>query len=194
MLKSIKWPDSWTLYWFVAGALAGCIVHIATVLALPHVATTDAWTSFANKLPTNQLRILPLIEDGKSPIPLMAPDVRYAACKFDLGKDQVRFRTELIGGAWSIALYTSRGANYYTISGAELQRSDIEMVLTLARDQTVAGAPVTEGAKTSTVTVAVPERQGLLLLRAPIPSPAYEPETKKVLAESLCFSSSDNQS
>jgi len=189
VLRSLKWPNRWTLYWLGAGIIASGIVHVVTVLALPHIAETRAWVSFAGDLPVNAVKALDPPNADKTPMPLMAPDVRYAACRFDLGNSQVRFRTRLVGGAWSIALYTPGGANYYTISGAELQRDEIEMILTLAQEDAGSFAPITEGAKTSTVTVAVPEREGLLLLRAPIISPAYEPEIERVIAESLCFSS-----
>ncbi|MEM8628190.1 MAG: hypothetical protein AAGF32_09665 [Pseudomonadota bacterium] len=180
-----KMVDRWTIYWVCAGLLLGGIIHIVTIFALPVVATSSAWERLKQLTTPNQLYVYLGLNQGPAPIPLMAPDIRYAICRFDVSDGPVRVTTQFLDGTWSIALYSTQSANFYTITGLDLKRKDLTMILNRATDGSIT-TPVAEGAKTSTVTVAVPETQGLLMLRAPVRSQAYELQTNDVLQSSSC--------
>lgn len=186
MLRRYLPFNVWSLYWAGAGLIAGGILHILLILTLPDSASGSAWKRLETSLPVNALQVIPPVRPGASPLPLLAPDVRYAFCRLDLGDGPVRVVTSLPGGAWSIALYTRDGLNHYTITGLDLRRSDLTMIVTRARGNNAVTLPPTEGATGSTVTVAAPEREGLLVLRAPMVSPADESQIDRIFAGTRC--------
>ncbi len=185
MLKFPRLADHWTLFWAFAGLIFGGIVHIVTIFALPAVASSSAWERISALTEPNQLYVYLGAAQGPAPLPLMAPDIRYAICRYDVSNGPVQISTQFLDGTWSIALYTQRSANFYTITGLDLKRRDLTMILNRAQDGGIT-TPVSEGAKTSTVTVAVPQPRGLMMLRAPVRSDAYELQTHAVLKGSVC--------
>ena len=54
---------------------------------------------------------------------MMAPDVRYAFCRFDLANGPVRLKAAIADELWLIALYTPEGENFYTVAGADMKRA-----------------------------------------------------------------------
>ena len=72
---------------------------------------------------------------------MMAPDVRYAFCRFDLANGPVRLNARIADELWLIALYTPDGENFYSVAGADMKRADIDLIIAAA-DQTVEEAGV----------------------------------------------------
>ena len=72
---------------------------------------------------------------------MMAPDVRYAFCRFDLSNGPVRLRAAVADDLWLIALYTPKGDNFYAVAGADMKRAQIDLIIAAA-DQTVEEAGV----------------------------------------------------
>lgn len=181
-----EWLSRVNWFWVVAGLLLGGIIHISAIFALPYLASSSAWARLEGIAPLNTARILPPTSPEQQLLPLMAPDVRYALCRYDLAEGPMILRAPLLDRSWSIALYTPLSLNFYAISGADLQRKNVTIFLTQTNEGEGANIPIEKGAKTSVITVAVPERNGLVILRAPIKSQAYEPMTEAALADLSC--------
>lgn len=179
-----RWFSHWSWFWAGAGLLLGGIIHITTILALPHLSTNSAWQRLSFNTPANDMQVLPPIEPGLEILPLMAPDVRYALCRYDLERGPVIVRAQLLEPTWSIALYTPRSLNFYAITGADLKGSNVTLILTTAEEGGGSNLPFLKGS--GALTVAVPERKGLLLLRAPLRSQAYSPATQAALEQASC--------
>ena len=84
---------------------------------------------------------LPPATPGRQVMPMMAPDVRYAFCRFDLANGPVRLNARVADELWLIALYTPEGENFYSVAGADMKRAEIDLVIAAA-DQTVEEASV----------------------------------------------------
>ena len=91
-----RWPSLKTLYWSAVGVVLGVILHISYVLAAPHLSGGTAWRQLGSQLPVNQMKVLAPIRPGAQPLPFMAPDVRYAMCRYDLGAGALQIRTRLL--------------------------------------------------------------------------------------------------
>lgn len=174
--------------WFVAtlGVVGAGIVHISAVLALPRVAPMNAWSRLAAFAPENAMAVLPPATPGKQVMPLMAPDIRYAACRYSLADGPVRMRLNVLDDLWSIAFYDKVGDNFYTLRGNDLRRQQANLVIATAEQRIAeASADAPEGADDIVlVTSAVTE--GIALIRAPLQSPGYAERADAALATAAC--------
>lgn len=165
--------------------LAG-IIHIAAVLGMPYLAPRSAWERLSALSKANEMLVLPAATPGQQTLPLMAPDVRYAVCRFDIGEGAVRLRTPVPQDYWIIALYTPDGRNFYTISGAELKREEIEIVISTESEAVFEiGASILDDLDDLLV-VAAPQTRGIAMIRAPLPGPSHAARTEQALKQSSC--------
>lgn len=186
MLKRWHWLNGWSLYWALAGVVLGGAIHIFAVLALPYLAEARAWEQLRQRTPVNAAVLLPTPTPEAQLLPMMAHDVRYAVCRFDLLDGPVTFRTQLLDSAWSISIYTPLGLNHYTVTGADIRRDDVTVVLTQAVEDDEATVVPGTGATSNVVTVTTPSDQGLLVMRAPLRSSAYTALTEAALQTTTC--------
>jgi uncharacterized membrane protein len=174
-----------SLYWISAGLFLGGILHILIVLTTPRMADDTAMLKIAEIAPVNAAIVLPPVTPDTQLFAYMAPDVRYVLCVYDISKDPVSVRTPLLEPTWSIALYDELGQNFYTISGADLQRREAELILAPSEDGSSA-LPFGNDAPTTAITVSVPERRGLLVIRAPESAPGRRREVEQALGQVTC--------
>ncbi|GAB4225360.1 MAG: hypothetical protein Kow0032_01040 [Methyloligellaceae bacterium] len=165
--------------------LAG-IIHLLAVLALPGLAPRSAWQRIAALGDANAMVVLPAASPEHQSLPLMAPDVRYAVCRFDITDGPVRLTTQILEDDWVIAFYTPDGQNFYTISGGELKRDKIEIIIATKREAIFeVGATILDDVD-DVVVVATPERQGIAMIRAPLAGPSYAARTEAALQRGSC--------
>jgi uncharacterized membrane protein len=143
--------------------LAG-LIHIVAVLTLPMLAPKSAHARLAMLGPANTMIELPAAAPGRQVMPMMAPDVRYAFCRFDLANGPVRLKATVADELWLIALYTPEGENFYSVAGADMKRAEIDLVIA-ATDQTVeeAGVDAPESSD-DVIVVNSPVTEGIALL------------------------------
>jgi uncharacterized membrane protein len=172
--------------WIAAGTIAGGIIHIVAVLATPYLAREDAWGRLARISDINQMQVLPPRDEAAQRLPLMSMDIGYAFCRYDLSEGNVVIKAKIPDDEWTTAIYTRHGANYYVISGADIQRSEIRMLLVpLARLAEEASTETSAEGEEQIIVIA-PEMQGTVLIRTPNRGPAFAERTTEVLASALC--------
>jgi uncharacterized membrane protein len=173
------------LYLLLCIVLAG-LIHIAAVLTLPALAPKNAWARLVPLGPPNTMLQLPLPSPGHEIMPMMAPDVRYAVCRFDLGSGPVRVRAAVPNDLWLIALYTPEGDNFYTVVGADMKRAQIDLIIAKA-DQPVAEAGVDAPEEADEVVVVQsPVTQGIAMIRAPLSGPSRGAGIEEALKATYC--------
>jgi uncharacterized membrane protein len=165
--------------------LAG-LIHIVAVLALPALAPQTAWKRLLPLSAPNTMAVLPGATPAKSTFPFMAPDIRYAFCRFDLSQGPVRIRASVDSDLWLIALYSPAGDNFYTVTGADMKTPRLELIVA-DKNQTVAeeGVDAPEGSDQVAV-VRSDFGQGIALIRAPLTGPSLAPRTEAALAAATC--------
>ena len=181
-----RWITAQTWYWITAGLVFGGIVHICTVFMLPYLSSNSAWERLSGELQVNQFRVLPLARPGFQPIPLMAPDVRYALCRYDAANGPVMVRASLLDTSWSVSLYDRLGINFYTITGADLRHSDVELQLQRKQRTENLFAKDKDSQIGSAIAIDVPDIQGLVILRAPLRGTSYSAETEIAISQAGC--------
>lgn len=176
--------------WLVVAvaAVCGAIVHITSTLLVPHFATNNAAQKLIADLPANRMRVLPAASPSAQPLPFMSPDVRYAVCRFDIGAGPVAISALLPDKGWSLALYTPEGDSFYAVPAPDSRRVEVSFLLVspverpalgvLHLGRAVAEARVSE--------IAVPQREGLVVVRAPLRGDAYANEIEAQLGRANC--------
>ena len=173
------------LYIALAVVLAG-LIHVVAVLTLPVLAPRDVHARLAALGPVNTIIQLPTVNPGQQVMPNMAPDIRYAVCLFDLSDGPVRLRARIPNELWLIAFYTPLGENFYTVIGADMNRADVDLIVT-EKDQPVpdVGVDSTETFD-NVVVVSSPVTKGVALIRAPLAGPSRSAEAERALKATYC--------
>ena len=173
------------LYIALGLALAG-LIHIVAVLMLPSLAPRNAQARLAALGPANAMIEIPPGSPGRQVMPMMAPDVRYAFCRFDLTGGPVRLKAVVPDELWLIAFYTPEGENFYSVVGADMKRAQIELVIT-SPEQTVeeAGVDAPEGSE-DVIVVNAPVNEGIALIRAPLAGPSRASYAARALKATTC--------
>jgi uncharacterized membrane protein len=165
--------------------LAG-LIHIAAVLTLPALAPKDAWDRLMPLGPANTMIAMPPASPGKSVLPMMGPDVRYAFCRFDLTDSPVRLKATVPDALWLIAFYTPKGENFYAVSGADMRRAQLDLIIATA-DQPVAEAGVDAPEEADQIVVVTsPVDKGVAVIRAPVVGPSRARRVERALEGTSC--------
>jgi len=171
--------------WLVAAVLCGLLLHIGLVLALMHLWPNQAYAALAKLSASNQMIVLEPVSAGHQPLPFLSPAERYALCRFDLRKGPVTINATLGDDDWLIAIYNPSGENVYAISGADLERRDVELVLALRDNDHAASLPIIRDGGITTA-VGLSDRTGIAVVEAPSTRTAYAKSTEKLLAQATC--------
>lgn len=169
----------------LALVLAG-IVHISAVLALPWIAPLNAWSRLAAFTPTNAMVVLPAATPWRQAMPLMAPDIRYAVCRYDIADGPVRLKARVLDDPWSIAFYDEQGNNFYTLRGSDMRRTDMNIVIARAEDRIPEASADAPEAQDEIILVTSPVTSGIVMIRAPLPGPSYAERAESALADASC--------
>jgi len=171
-----------------AGLIFGLIIHITAIFALPYMSENNAWLKVAQRLPVNTLRRLPLASPDGQILPYMAPDVYYAMCRYDLSDGPVLLKVSKFDPLWSISLYDKLSQNFYVITGSDVKRDSLELLLNKPRSETEVFDPAATSTKTrsQSITVRVPAAEGLAVIRAPLEGVSNAVLTNNALQRITC--------
>lgn len=184
--KPVRWLVNGSWIWVIGCILVAGIVHILAVFYLPFLATETVVTRLAEGTSVNRLYIVKPEGQLKNPIiPFLAPDIRYAFCHFDLSSGPLHVRAPLPSPEWSIAISNPYGDNFYTVTSAELKRPFVQLLVTHGEQFRAAQVSVAESSE-EIVVVNSPEKVGVVVIRAPVPSETYNSSTTEVLRRSRC--------
>ena len=173
------------LLWLTAAVLGALLIHIGTVLVIARYGPNPAFSAIAKIAAVNRMTVLDPVVAGRQPLPFLSPAERYAACHFDLRNGPVAVKVTLGGDDWVIGVYSPGGTNVYAISGADLQRREVELLLASNADNAGAPLPIARG-ESLTTSVGLADRTGIVMISAPATRLAYDAETARLLAGATC--------
>jgi uncharacterized membrane protein len=173
------------VFTIVAGVLLGGVVHLVSVLALPRIATQDAYSRLTPMTKLNAVTPLPLAEPGNSPMPLMDPAFAMAICRYDLSGGPMKLTVPVSQAYTSVSFYTRNEVAYYAINDRSAGKKVIELDLMtevqhneLPEDEEITAA--------DRLIIDSPTTTGLILLKALAPEPGLMPQAQASLAASSC--------
>lgn len=175
--------------WRLVGATfcAASILHIMATLAAPQIVAVSPFERLARKLPVNTMQILPPVTANTQPLPFMAPDSRYAMCRFDSTSGQVQIAAVLPAPGWTLSLHSKEGDNFYTAVAQPGRSTEVSLVL-IPTDERFTGltpeATGKQGQESRSLTLVAPE--GIAIVRAPDMGHAFRSLNEAELARARC--------
>jgi uncharacterized membrane protein len=173
------------LFAIVGGILLGGVVHLVSVLALPRIATQDAYSRLTTITALNQVTPLPLADPNHSPMPFMDPAFAVAVCRYDLSAGSIKLTVPVSQAYTSVSFYTRSDVAYYAINDRSAGRRLIE--LNLMTEAQHAELPEEEDVTAADrLIIDSPSTTGLIVLKALAPEPGMMGQAQASLAASKC--------
>ncbi|AWM06590.1 DUF1254 domain-containing protein [Bradyrhizobium symbiodeficiens] len=173
------------LFTVVAGVVLGLVVHLVSVLALPRIATQDAYSRLTPMTKLNGVSQLPLADPQTSPMPFMDPAFALAICRYDLSSGPIKLTVPVSQAYTSVSFYTRNEIAYYAINDRSAGRKVIELDLMteaqhseLPEDEEITAA--------DRLIIDSPSTTGLILMKALAPEPGLMPQAQATLQAASC--------
>jgi len=173
------------LYTIVAGVLLGLVVHLVSVLALPRIATQDAYSRLTPLTELNAVTALPPAEPGNALMPFMDPAFATAICRYDLSGGAIKLAVPVSQAYTSVSFYTRNEIAYYAINDRSAGRKVIELDLMteaqhndLPEDEEITAA--------DRLIIDSPTTTGLIVMKALAAEPGLMPQAQASLAAASC--------
>ena len=171
--------------WLLGALLLAGVVHLATVLLLPRMATQDAYARVSTIAPVNSVIALPPPTPEKALMPFMDPAFQVSVCRYDLTHGPLKFSVPITQAYTSVSFYTRSDVAYYAINDRAAGRKVIELDLMTAAQR--AELPENEEITAADrLIVASPTTTGLIVIRALAPEPGWIPAVRNALAAAQC--------
>jgi uncharacterized membrane protein len=173
------------LFTIIAGVLLGGVVHLVSVLALPRIATQDAYSRLTPLTKLNAVTALPLAAPDNTVMPFMDPAFAIAICRYDLSTGPIKLAVPVSQSYTSVSFYTRNEVAYYAINDRSAGRKVIE--LDLMTEAQHAELPEDEDVTAADrLIVDSPSARGLIVLKALAAEPGLMPQAQASLAASSC--------
>jgi uncharacterized membrane protein len=173
------------LFTIIAGVLLGLIVHLVSVLALPRIATQDAYSRLTPITKLNGVTVLPAADPSNTLMPFLDPAFAVAVCRYDLSSGSLKLTVPVSQAYTSVSFYTRNELAYYAINDRSAGKKVIELDLMteaqhndLPEDEDVTAA--------DRLIIDAPTSTGLIVMKALAPEPGLMPQAQATLAASRC--------
>jgi len=169
----------------IAGVLLGLIVHLVAVLALPRIATQDAYSRLTPTTKLNAVTQLALADPSNAPMPFMDPAFAVAICRYDLSDGPIKLAVPVSQAYTSVSFYTRSEVAYYAINDRSAGRKVIE--LDLMTEAQHADLPEEEDVTSADrLIIDSPTTTGLIVMKALAAEPGLMPQAQASLAAASC--------
>lgn len=169
----------------IAGVLLGLIVHLVAVLALPRIATQDAYSRLTPMTKLNAVTQLASVDPTNAPMPFMDPAFAVAICRYDLSGGPIKLTVPVSQAYTSVSFYTRSEVAYYAINDRSAGRKVIELDLMTQAQH--AELPEEEDVTSADrLIIDSPTETGLIVMKALAPEPGLMPQAQASLAASKC--------
>jgi uncharacterized membrane protein len=173
------------LFTIVAGVVLGLVVHLVSVLALPRIATQDAYSRLTPMTKLNGVTQLPLADPNTSPMPFMDPAFALAICRYDLSGGPIKLTVPVSQAYTSVSFYTRNEIAYYAINDRSAGKKVIELDL-MTQAQHDALPEDEEITAADRLIIDSPATTGLILMKALAAEPGLMPQAQATLAAASC--------
>src|SRR6201997_3267031 len=168
-----------------AGVLLGLVVHLVSVLALPKIASEDAYSRLTPLTKLNAVTQLPLADPANTLMPYLDPAFAEAICRYDLSTGPIKLKVPVSQAYTSVSFYTRNELAYYAINDRSAGRKVIELDLMTAaqHDELPEDEEVTSADR---LIIDSPSTTGLIVMKALAAEPGLMVQAQATLAASNC--------
>src|SRR5205085_5162510 len=158
---------------------------LVAVLALPRIATQDAYSRLTPLTKLNAVTQFAVADPSNAPMPFMDPAFALAICRYDLSGGPIKLTVPVSQAYTSVSFYTRNEVAYYAINDRSAGKKVIELdLMTEAQhDELPEDEEITAADR---LIIDSPTATGLILLKALAPEPGLMPQAQASLAASSC--------
>lgn len=172
--------------WALALVTAG-IVHICATFATIELAGQPAYERLARTLEPHRMQVLPAVTPTSQPLPYWSPEFRYALCRYRTSQGSVLVTASLPDNGWTLTVFSKSGESTYSVAGQAGRRTDIVLLLVPPGDRFITIAPeAVAGQGGAGAPLAIPARDGIVIVRAPDKGVSFRNETELELRKAQC--------
>lgn len=166
------------------GIVGAGIVHGVVLLLIPHVTEADIWARLESRADFYEVtRIDPVA--GVNMLHLPDPLFEAAACRIDLSDGIVHLHAEGAVPYWSMSIYDRSGQNIFSINDRTSSANQLDfLVATSAQLTELRNTPADDLGTAVFVETNITE--GIVVVRAFVPDPTFEPTVSRYLAGLGC--------
>jgi len=174
----------------LAGVLLGLIVHLVSVLALPKIASEDAYSRLTPLSKLNAVTPLPAADPSNTLMPYLDPAFAVAICRYDLSDGPLKLKVPVSQAYTSVSFYTRNEVAYYAINDRSAGKKVIELdLMTEAQHNDL---PEEEDVTSADrLIIDSPTATGLIVMKALAPEPGLMAQAQASLAASSCSVQAD---
>jgi uncharacterized membrane protein len=168
-----------------AGVLLGLVVHLVSVLALPKIASQDAYSRLTPLTRLNAVTQLVPADPGNTLMPYLDPAFAVAICRYDLSGGPLKLKVPVSQAYTSVSFYTRNELAYYAINDRSAGKKVIE--LDLMTEAQHSELPEEEDVTSADrLIIDSPTSTGLIVMKALAPEPGLMAQAQTSLASSSC--------
>jgi len=176
------------LPWILAALIIAGIVHLTSILAMPRLATEDAFARIARVAPLHKLTILAGKPDAMKLLPFEDPSTAVAVCRFDLTQGPLRLKGKLVGDGLMLMSFRNRfGAAFYSMTDRGTSRGTLNVVVVIQSQLEAIEANDPEDETPSELRLTSPTLKGLVILRSLAPEKGDYPRAVEELKSIACL-------
>lgn len=143
--------------WLVAVLAVAAVVHVASVMLLPHIIMNRTMGAIAHRTGLNKMAHAPRPTAAARGIVRPSPDLLYSTCVFDLSAGPVRVHASGMPNTyWSVSLFDAETDNFYVLNDRQAKNGGVDFVI---------AAPGYLVDRTKLPVVVSPTDRGLVLFR-----------------------------
>jgi uncharacterized membrane protein len=176
---------------FLIATLCGLVlavgVHIASILATPHLAEHDAFAKIEPTLTADTAQIISAPGAENTWVPQPDPAMAVAACAFDLRDGPIRVSAKTGANLLSFSFHQQSGGVFFAVTDRAAVRGELEIVAMTARQLDEARAAEDENEPSRDVRIVAPEQQGFVIVRVAAPTPSQRPQAEAVAKAVSCI-------
>ncbi len=180
---------------FVIATLCGLVIavgiHIAAILASPHLADQDAFSKVQATLTADKAQIVSAPGGANTWLPSPDPATAVATCAFDLRNGPMRVTTRAGSLPLSFSFHKETGGVFFAVTDRAAVRGELEIVAMTARQLDEARAAEDENDPSRDVRIVAPEVQGFVIVRVVAPAPSLRPQAEDMAKGVSCTAEQD---
>ena len=155
-----------TLPWIAGALILAGLVHMASIFAMPRLATLDAFARISALAPPHSVMLLPPTT-AQAGAPFDDPALAQGVCRYDLSQGPVRLRATLAPDALTLFSFHARhGQIFYSMTDRSATRGKLDVLLLTRQQLDVVEANDPEDELPQNLRIIAPTLEGFLLFRA----------------------------
>lgn len=173
--------------WVLVALLLAGVVHIVSILIMPHVAPDDAFKRLSRGAKINSFRALPEVSPGSEVLPYADPALATGACVYDLSEGPLHLYATVKGGMFmSLSFHSRHDRVFYAMTDKAATRRLFDVVVATPSQLEAIKAKDNPDDPPQELRLVSPERTGFVYARTLMADPSDRKNAIAQIQQTTC--------